>query len=185
MLSPNFTTTLWANFWPPCIWIRVSTTTGAPPGASWCPLWWVLLKKLNCRLLQTEKASCIDNISLKSIMLKYTYYYRVRASRQKEIEKQPIKIEKNPRIHMTTSWTKVLSCHSFSINLVLSPQQKFIKRIKNDYRNPSTIPCWNIPFSDAPREGVVRPTILSPFPAARHIATAFLVNTWQGNHVGW
>ena len=27
-------------------------------------------------------------------MLKYTYYYRVRGSRQKEIKKQPIKIEK-------------------------------------------------------------------------------------------
>ena len=110
-------------------------------------------------------------------MFKYSYYCRVRASRQKEIEKQPIKIEKNPWKHMTTSRSKVLSCHAFSINLVLSPQRKFIKRIKNDYRNPSTIPCSRIPFSDAPVEGVVRPTILSPFPAARHIAAAFLVNT--------
>ena len=31
-------------------------------------------------------------------MLKYTYYYRVRASIQKEIEKQPIKIDKKPWI---------------------------------------------------------------------------------------
>lgn len=83
----------------------------------------------------------IDNISLTSIMLKYTYYYTVRASRQKEIEKQPIRIEKNPWKHMTTSRSKVLSCHAFSINLVLSPQRKFIKQIKNDYRNPSTNPC--------------------------------------------
>ena len=118
MLPPNFKTTRWATFWLPCIWIHVSTTTGAPPGTSWCPLWWVLLKQLNCRLLQTEKASCLDNISLKSIMLKYTYYYRVRASRQKEIEKQPIKIEKNPWIHMTTARSKVLSCHSFSIRVL-------------------------------------------------------------------
>ena len=74
-------------------------------------------------------------------MLKYIYYYRVRASTQKEIEKKPIKIEKNPWKHMTTARSKVLSCYAFSINLVLSPQRKLIKRIKNNYRNPSTIPC--------------------------------------------
>ena len=180
MLPTNFKTTLRANFWFPCIRISVSATTGAPPSTLWCPLWWVLLKKLNCGLLQKEKSSCIDNISLNSIMLKYTYYYRVRASRQKEIEKQPIKIEKNPWKHVTTSRSKVLSCHALSINLVLSPLREFIKRIKNDYKHPSTIPCWSIPFSDAPVESVLRRTILSPFPAARHIATAFLANTWQG-----
>ena len=32
-------------------------------------------------------------------MLKYTYYYRVRASRQKEIEKQPFKSEKSMETH--------------------------------------------------------------------------------------
>ena len=78
---------------------------------------------------------------------------------------------------MTTARIKVLSCHSFSINLDLTPQRKFVKRIKNDYRNPLTIPCSSIPFSDAPVEGVVRPTILLPFPPARHLTTAFLVNT--------
>ena len=84
-----------------------------------------------------------------------------------------------------TCRSKVLSCHAFSINLVLSPQRKLIKRINNNYRNPSKIPCWSIPFSDAPVESVLWPTILSSFQAARHIATAFLATTWQGNHVGW
>ena len=75
-------------------------------------------------------------------MLKYTYYYiELGVADQKKIEKQPIKIERNPFKHMITSRSKVLSCHAFSINLVLSPQRKLIKRIKNDYRNPSTIPC--------------------------------------------
>ena len=113
-----------ANFWLPYITIRVSATPGAPPSTSWCPLWWVLLKNINCRLLQKAKASCIDNL--------------------------------------------VLSCHALTINLTLSPQRELIKRIKNNYRNLSTIPCNHLP------------TILS-----RHIATAFLATAWQGNRVGW
>ena len=43
----------------------------------------------------------------------------------------------------------VLSCHALTINLTLSPQRELIKRIKNNYRNLSTIPC-NQPSTNYP-----------------------------------
>ena len=140
MLPPNFKSTLWANFWLPCVWIRASTTTGAPP-TSWCPLWWVLLKKLNCR---------------------------VRASRQKEIEKQPIKIEKIPWLHLgVLSWSFFSSSFmSFLLNqlgfesttkIYQENKERLHKSINNSLLKYSLFRC-------PCRRCCTTLTILSPFP---------------------
>ena len=46
------------------------------------------------QLMQIQYTNSTVTVYILKCMLKYTYYYRVRARRQKEIEKQPIKIEK-------------------------------------------------------------------------------------------